>query len=614
MGTIDLVGTRARPPAEQPSDARIWWPGRVRPALSAFLCLGLLAAGLWALKASPESRIGPYGLIQALSHWYYAIIVVLLLSLVWTLGAERYRTPLLSAHLIVLVILVHGAPAVIESEPRFATAWLHAGFTNYVAGTGKFLPQVDARFSWPSFFAGSALLDKAAGLSTAVSLIRWWPVALNLLYLPLIFRIANEFLRSDEKAWIATALFPLANWVGQDYYSPQSIAFLLYLTFIYILIGPLGVDGLPLWHSYWRLRGQSRILRTGRPWIHGAARPYRQNGERPPASGFYLGVSVLLMAAMATGHQLTPIVATGSALMLMLTGKTRVRWLVAVFGLMTAGWVCYGAATFWSGHIGLLVGGIGSVQSNVAQSVIARLQGSPAHQFVVDFRLFTSLIVWLLALAGAFVWRSGNAGRVALVGSFIVPFTMLAGGSYGGEAILRVYLFSLPFAICLIAALVSQLRGPYRQLAAVCVLVLLTPLFLVSRWGNELFELVRPNEVTAVQELYHIAAPGSTLIAMSPELPWRFTDVGEFRYQADNIAQFSLYSTPAVMRLVEGNPNGGYVIITTSQIVFGWQTYDFPPTWGQTIEKLLSGSPYFKLVYSNPDAEIFKYIPRPRSR
>lgn len=614
----DLDDTWSQPANKQNSDAQTWRSGGVRLVIGLYICVALLLYGLWALKVSPESRIGPYGLIQALSPWYYVVIVALLLSLAWNLGIKRHRSWLLSAHLIALVILVHGAPTVVENAPRFATAWLHAGFTDYVADHGKFLPKVDARFSWPSFFAGSALLDKAAGLPTAISLIRWWPVAINLLYLPFIFRIASTFLRSDDKAWIATALFPLANWVGQDYYSPQSIAFLLYLAFIFILIGPLGANDRPLWPFCWRSFGQSRALRIGRPQVREDPSQVPQARENFPALNFHLAVLILLMAAMATGHQLTPIIATFSALILVLTGRTRVRWLILVFALMTVAWVCYGAVSFWSGHFTMLAGGVGSVQSNVGSSVLDRIQGSFAHRFVVDVRLAMSLMIWLLALVGGFVWRPRSTDRVALVASFLVPFGMLAGGSYGGEAVLRVYLFTLPFAVCLITTLICRLRWPSKQVTTGVIFILLVPFFLVSRWGNELFELVRPNEVTAVKALYNIAKPGSTLISITPQLPWRFADVAEFQYEPSNLDEFALESTPAIIQLVGDNPKGGYVIITTSQIVYGWQNYGLPETWGAKVERFLSHSSYFRLVYSNPDAEIFQYIPRhtshPRSR
>jgi hypothetical protein len=614
MAATDLSeGLRQRRPGrEAPARGRpsqLW-----QPVASLLLCVCFLAAGVWALKVSPQARIGPYGLIQALSPWYYVVMAGLLLSLAWTLGAKRFRPARLSAHLIVLVFLVHGAPAIIESAPRFVTAWLHAGFTDYVASAGRFLPKVDARFSWPGFFAGSALLNKAGGLQTAISLIRWWPVAINLLYLPLVYRIAREFSGSETTGWIAAALFPLANWVGQDYYSPQSVAFLLYLAFIYVLIGPLGAHEPPAWQTYLRWHGQRRVLEMGRPWLHG---PW--SGERPAGGAnnastvFWLVTLGVLMAAMATGHQLTPIVATITALMLVLVGRTRVRWLVAAFALITGGWICYGAVEFWSGHFSLLFGSVGSVQTNVGSAIISRLQGTSAHQFVVDARIVMAVVVWVLAALGALLWRTGGADRRGLLAGLLVPFGLLAGGSYGGVALLRVYLFGLPFATCLAAAAAVNIPRLSRRVMAFALLIVLLPLFLVARWGNEIFESVTANEVAGVQALYRMAPPGSTLVSLNAELPWRFANIPDYHYRASDLVGFALDSPLSFTAIAGGNPKGGYVIITRDQILYGWQSYGLPADWGANVEKILRGSPYFKLRYRNPDTEIFQYVPpKPR--
>ena len=61
-------------------------------------------------------------------------------------------------------------------------------------------------------------------------------------------------------------LFPLANWVGQDYFSPQSVAYLLYLAFLFILVVPLRSRDRPAWQVLFRRHNTDRITdRQGRP-------------------------------------------------------------------------------------------------------------------------------------------------------------------------------------------------------------------------------------------------------------------------------------------------------------------------------------------------------------
>ena len=594
------------PPAPKPADEAAQ---RNRTLIGFVLCLISLIIGLAALKLSPAAKVGPYGLIQAISPLYYVAIILLLMSFTWNLRVERYRSALLGTHLALLVFLAHGAPAVIESAARFETAYIHVSFTDYIANSGSLLSYYDARFSWPSFFEAVAMLDKVAGVNSSEVLLRWWPVAMNLLYLPFIYGIAKQLLRSERRAWVAAALFPLADWVGQDYFSPQSVAYLLYLAFVYVLVVPLGARDRAVWQVLWSGRpgdagGQTRLTT-----------PARRDQSRITGLGFYLAALVLLIAAIATGHQLTPFMAIGSAVVLVIAGRTQARGIVLVSILITIGWICYGAVAFWSGHINLLIGGVGNVGGNVGSGVTQRVTGNPYHQRIVDVRLLTAVFVWGLALLGALVWRPKNGDRAAVLLLFFTAFAMIAGGNYGGEGVLRVYLFSIPGAVCLIAALISSLpRFWHGQLALSCVLLLLIPLFLLSRWGNELYEEARPGELTATSELYQIAAPGSNIVILNSFVVWRYyrpDDIIEYQTNSPVLTTLGPKAVPEITSAVAGDPKGGYVIITADQEYYGWLNDGLPENWGSTVEALLKKSPDYTLKYSNADAEIFQYTPQP---
>jgi hypothetical protein len=593
---------------------------RKRALLGFALCFLAIAIGFFALKLSPVTKIGPYGLIQALSPLYYVAIALLIISFSLSLRVACHRSVLLGTHLTILVFLIHGAPSIIEAAARFPTGYNLVGFVDYIADTGNLLQNFDARFCWPSFFEGVAMLDKVAGLNSAIVLLRWWPVAMNLLYLPFIFGIAKQLLGSELKAWVAAGLFPLANWVGQDYFSPQSLAYLLYLAFVFILVVPLGARDRQAWQVLFRRHNTDHL--TDRQGRHRQRRPGswaqpQQDGPRAAATGFYLGAVVLLMAAIATGHQLTPFMAITSAAVLVIAGRTRVRGIVVVAVLITIAWICYGAVAFWSAHIDMMVGGLGNVGGNVDSGVTQRLAGNVYHERVVDARLVTAAFIWGLALLGALVWRPRNGNRAAVLLLFLAAFGMIAAGNYGGEGVLRVYLFSLPGTVCLIAALISKLPQFWHgQVALCCTLLLMTPLFLVSRWGNELYEMVRPGELAAMFELYQIAAPGSSIIPLNSYGP-----PSQYYNAAEDITGFPTVTVPLttfgpqalaqITAAAADNPRGGYVIMTADQEEAGWLIEGLPKNWGTTIENMLAHSPEYKLRYSNPDAEIFQYTPHP---
>ena len=323
------------------------------------------------------------------------------------------------------------------------------------------------------------------------------------------------------------------------------------------------------------------------------------------------------MAAIATSHQLTPFMAIASAAVLVIAGRTRVRGMVIVAALITVGWVCYGAVAFWSGHIDMLIGGLGNVGGNVDTGVTQRLVGNVYHERVLDTRIVTAAFIWGLGLLGGLVWRPRNGNRAAaLLLLFLASFGMIAAGDYGGEGVLRVYLFSLPSAVCLVAALISSLpRFWHGQVALCCILLLMTPLFLVSRWGNELFEMARPGELAATVEVYRIAAPGSSIITFNSFGPSQYYNA------AEDITGFPTVNVPLttlgpqalaeITAVAADNPKGGYVLMTAAQEEYGWLTEGLPENWGTTIDKMLAHSSNYKLRYSNPDAQVFQYTPHP---
>jgi len=161
-----------------------------------------------------------------------------------------------------------------------------------------------------------------------------------------------------------------------------------------------------------------------------------------------------------------------------------------------------------------------------------------------------------LAALGALVWRVRSKDRdwAVVVLLFLGAFTTIIGGNYGGEGVLRVYFFSLPGAVCLIAALISKLPEFWHgQLALSCLLLLLTPLFFFARWGNELYEMVRPDCVSCAPENWWKVARSARRSCLALSVAARqanrsdFSDVSLLRYfilaypgQARNYRPFAL--------------------------------------------------------------------------
>jgi hypothetical protein len=582
---------------------------RLPPAgVLARLALPLVAVALGYLSLTwvRESAIGQYGLIQALPVVYFVAIALVAASFVATFSSARLRFGQFGVEITALVLLLEGAPAIAESEPRFAPAWLHAGFTDYVANTGQVLPTIDARYNWPSFFTGMAMLNRAAGLHTAIELLRWWPTAIDLLYLLPMMMLARTVLRDDKQAMLAVFLFPFANWVGQDYYSPQSVAYLLYLVLLCVVLKSFGAQRTSLLP---RLR-----RRTASPAEPPADAPAKTADRVRPRSEIAVLMLVLLAlcVAMDTGHQLTPFFAVAAVGLLVIVGRTSLLAWPGIMLLLAVGWVCYGAVAFWSGHFGALFGGLGHLGGNVSTDL--RLRGNASHTTVDDIRLLMVGGLWLLGFAGYFAGRKTDADRRSAMVLMLVPVVVVTGQSYGGEAGLRAFLFSIPGAVCLVSLMLTQLRGrsrPWLVPAVVSGLIaVMIPGFVISRWGNELSEVVLPSEITGMNALFARAQAGSTLLAITPQVAWEYADIGKYYYAPNNLDEFAFGSVSGIVKHLAKPQVGGYVVITVSQLAYAQEAYGLPADWGTTVEKKLIRSGLFRLIYRNPTTKIYEYIRR----
>lgn len=585
------------------------WP-RFLPVAHTVLPIVALGIGFLAIKSAHASSIGAYGLIEALPPLYYLALVLAGCSFLLTWTSPRPRMLRFSVDLLVLVLLLQGPPQIIEPLARFPVAWLTAGFTNYVAGTGHVLPGIDARFSWPGFFSGIGMVARAGGLPSTVLVLKWWPVILNLLYLPPFYLLARAITGDYRRAALATWLFPFANWVGQDYFSPQSVAFFLYLVFTWVVVDQFGEKRkriLPGWPGTGSLLSWARIPKDEPP-----DRPGTVSLDGPPQIQMPLALALAVLTAlgisMIVSHQITPVFAGLVVTLLAFFGRTRLKVFGPMMLLLAAGWVCYAAIAFWIGHFSAIFGGLGNLGGNVTANIGSRYKGSPQHIQILDIRLIVSCFVWGLAGLGMIAgYRQRLEVRAPAILA-ITPLLVLSGGAYGGEAGLRAYLFSLAGALPLITLLFPVAKSIRSTVAAAALTALLIPGFLLARWGNELAEMTRPGDLAAIKALYRMAPDNATLLSMSPEVPWRFTDISRFHYdELDNLDSFLTDDVHALVRRISGNPQGGYVLITAGEVVLGEQTYGQPKGWATRLEQHMTSSGRFVLVYSDKGSKIYKF-------
>ncbi len=329
-----------------------------------------------------------------------ALLIVVFAVLLWM---DRPLKGLLLVTLLATVVSLHALPAVIEAEPRFATAWQHLGFLEYIDRTGTAVPDLDARWSWPGFFAAATFVAQACGVSDMTEVIRWWPTAMQLLYLAPMFLLVRSMRAAWRAKWAGLWIYVLSGWVGQDYFSPQGFTYLLYLAFVAVLLVWFRAPRV-LWAK--RRPGESEVEPTGRR-------------ER----AVLLLVLVGLFAATVPAHQLTPFVMLGVLTVLVLVGRSELRGLPLLCTVLVLVWLGFLAEPYWSGHFDELFGGVGGVGGNVSSSVSGRIEGgSSTHQLVLYARVAMAGAVMAFACWGWWRRRLCKYSERSLLVLTFVPF------------------------------------------------------------------------------------------------------------------------------------------------------------------------------------------------
>ncbi|MFI8939827.1 lipopolysaccharide biosynthesis protein [Streptomyces syringium] len=597
-----------------PQDRRPWWRG---PEAGIWLLFGAALAMYWVpLRSLGESELdgmGGLGLVSVLPVATVLGAALLVVSFAGALWLDRPRRGLLTAVLLLTVVSLHAVPALLEDQPRFATAWQHLGFLDYIDRSQAAAPDLDARWSWPGFFALAALTARACGVSDLTEVLRWWPLAVQLLCLAPLALLLRAVRAGWRAKWTAVWLFALCGWVGQDYFSPQALNYFIYLLFMAVLL---------VWFRWPRqlggklLPGEAEVAPAGR----------RQQGV-------LLALLIALFAASVASHQLTPFVMLGVLTVLVLTRRSTLTGLPLLCGVMLAVWVGFLAEPYWSGHFDELFGGLGSLGGNVSSSVSGRIEGgSSTHKLVLYTRV--ALAGGVLACAAFGWWRRRRSGRAdtALLVLTAVPFLAFGMQSYGGEVALRVFLFALPGACALAALALFPRTGAARgrtaagPLAALLAGLVLIFGFLVARWGNEPFERVRPGEVAAMEYVYEHDRPTVRLLWMSqdpvnsvtPAMPWGARDMERVTYEPTQAPRDPVLVESLVVALRKAGPNS-YLMVNRGQSVALQLSAGYAVNWEPRLLRALDRRPELRRVLSNDDAVLYELsrqspgaVPEPR--
>jgi hypothetical protein len=424
---------------------------------------------------------------------------------------------------LALVLILHGTAPALYPEPRYLYAYRHIALTKYFELHGSARRSIDIYDNWSGFFGAAAYVSKVTGLDP-MGFANWAQLFFAGAGALAVRFTLRGFTSNVRTIALATWIFVLADWVGQNYFSPQALGFVLSVTAIGI-----AVRWLPrrrIRRSWPGLEGLRRRLAAPVARVVGTRVAPEEPAVAPVdtrAQGAAAVLVAILTAVVAVSHPLSPIILTLWLLALALIGRRHLWLLTAFAAIMTVGWIVL-AHSWLSVHVQLLsdVGQAGANSSGTSGTH----PGSALHRLVALDARVLSIGVWLAAICAG--WMRLRAGyRDATLGLLAVaPFILVLGQSYGGEAIYRVFLFSLPWCCFLIA---WMLLGPgerpswRRRGLTIAALAVLPCLSLVAYFGLERINIVQPQDVAASTWFARHAAPGSLLAGVADGTPGALT-------------------------------------------------------------------------------------------
>nr|WP_272923822.1 glycosyltransferase family 2 protein [Streptomyces sp. SID3343] len=561
-------------------------PGPGRLALKAFGLLALpVAVLLWILAMRTPvavDRMGGLGLLDVLPGRYWCALGLLTAGFAATLLDRAARTPRHALYTVALVTMLHATPAVLYENLRYAWAWKHVEVVDQFLRLGTTAD--DAReltpyHEWPGFFAGIAAAVRACGVSDALTIAVWSPLAFDLALIAPLVLLYRNFTRNRRIVWAAVWIYFSTAWVGQDYFAPQTFAFVLYVSIL-----ALALD----------------------------------RRRRPLAT---VALCAPLVLAVVTSHQLTPIMLVIAALALVCTRAYRPVGvpLLALTVTAVAAWDLTVARPFVLDQLALARDQLGHFGANANSGMVDLGAADPGQVLVAQVDRALTAAVVLLAVAALVQRPRLRRSPAALLA--LAPVPLLAAGTYGGEIIFRVYLFALPAVAFLVASWLALLCLPRRRpspraLVVPLVLTFLLTGFVFGYYGKERQNHFDDGELAARDTLAAVSAPGDLIVAATNNFPGAYAD-----YEKQEHRWFAM-ETPALRAAVVRDPVAGlttladaydgataYLFLTAGQRAQCDRTGLLPTGALDRMDRTLAGARRFTLVLRDRDAVIYRIEP-----
>ncbi len=529
----------------------------IGPARSLGIGLVVLSVllGLLGGRRAASDQVGGYGIVSALPAMYWiAVGLGAVASALLLRTATTERTRYAAVVPMMWLGILHTSPHLAHDHVRFQTVWTNLGFVRFIDESSSGDVLIDTRFAWPGFFGVfmAPLADIDDGVLDLV--LRLWPTAVLGATAVLVSAFATRSYPSIPVIGPVSALvYILLAWTGQDHFSPQSFGFIAYLAMLVLL--------------------ESGPLRSSLAWsasVPTLARFAAAGGDRPAARSTPVFVALVVLGYGAiVSDPLAPFFMCLGLFIVGVYGRTVAWRLLAMLVLGYLGWFLVTAEPWWSTQLDDFVaqiGFFGDVRSTTADRVAA---SSREQLFVTGVRLLVGVATFscVVAIGVALATERFRHLRpaVPLVPLATIPSIALVLQSWGRDIVFGVVLFTLPFAAILIGRVIAAIRVRALPVLVPVVVLVLTPLLLVARFGNEAFEMTTGGDRAVLLAGYERAEDDTLFVLDSGFAPARDRTIGRNEFAEIPAAESEAWIRELQNRAEEAGKDRIIVLFTPSQ-------------------------------------------------
>lgn len=475
--TATLIETTAPPISEPESDLA---PKR-RPYVP-WVVLGVsLCSFGYGESTIPAATPSQWGLLAVASPAYGASILLVTIGFVLAIRRQSFSA---SVAATLMMIVVQRLPRAMATDlPMYGWTYKHLAVVDYIQHSHSLAREVDIYNCWSGLFGWTAWFSDLTRVSE-IDIAHWWTPIFHLFLAAMVYGVARAWGLTSLPAITATFITAALNWVEQDYYSPQSVAIFLAAA-IFALVGL----------SAQRAVGTLLIL--------------------------------VLFGAMTITHQLTPYWVLLAIGILVASRKMRPWWIVVpmavmLFAFLAINWDQVSHFTLFSSNP------IKNTQTNIA------VKGVLGQQITSAGVRALSASMWVtVGLALLYRWRKRQPFWT--LGVFALsPMLILGGQNYGGEAIFRVFLYSLIGCSLVLAPLLMSTitQGTTRLLGGSAVALIATALAAQGNTGGWYANVVPKDQYDISRAIVGQAELPAYITSVAPVWPervsWRYIDYARF--------------------------------------------------------------------------------------